>query len=54
VGIITTFLAIKLAKGTRPGYGEYFGNVRLGFWLAVAGLALAGVGAAIGYRPRRG
>jgi hypothetical protein len=44
-----TFLAIDLANGT--SYSQYIEHARLGFYFAVIGLALAGVGAAIG--PRR-
>ncbi len=44
-----TFLAIDLANGT--SYSQYIEHARLGFYFAVIGLALAGIGAAIG--PRR-
>ncbi|MDT4943700.1 MAG: hypothetical protein QOH14_433 [Pseudonocardiales bacterium] len=58
-GIVMTFLAIKLTKGTlaleantRGSYGEWLKHARIGFYLAVAGFLLAGIGAAFGPRRR--
>jgi hypothetical protein len=44
-----TFLAINFADGT--GYTEYLKHARLGFYFAVIGFLVAGIGAGIG--PRR-
>jgi hypothetical protein len=58
-GIVMTFLAIKLTKGTlgldantSGSYGDWLGHARIGFYLAVAGFLLAGIGAAFGPRRR--
>jgi hypothetical protein len=58
-GIVMTFLAIKLAKGalgldanSGGSYGEWLKHARIGFYLAVAGFLLAGMGAAFGPRRR--
>ncbi|MCU1656210.1 MAG: hypothetical protein JWO57_866 [Pseudonocardiales bacterium] len=53
--IALTFLAINLLKSGVPGapsYSEYIKHARVGFWMAIAGFLLVGVGALIG--PRRG
>jgi hypothetical protein len=50
--IAVTFLAIKLQHLSEPAYSQYLKNARLGFWFAVAGFALVGLGAAIGPRRR--
>jgi hypothetical protein len=46
-----TFLAIKISASGSPAYSEYLKHARIGFYFAVAGFLLAGIGAAIG--PRR-
>jgi hypothetical protein len=58
-GIVMTFLAIKLTKGalgldanSGGSYGEWLKHARIGFYLAVAGFLLAGIGAAFGPRRR--
>jgi magnesium-transporting ATPase (P-type) len=53
-GIAVTFLAIRLLPASAGlKYSEYLKNARLGFYLAVAGFLIAGVGAAIGARRSR-
>lgn len=52
-GIVLTFVAIDIVKsGTSgaPSYSDYLKHSRLGFYLAIAGFVLAGVGALIGPR----
>jgi hypothetical protein len=46
-----TFLAIDFS-GNSTGYSDYLKNAQIGFYFAVAGFLLAGIGAGIG--PRRG
>ncbi len=45
-----TFLAIKISASSSPAYSEYLKHARIGFYFAVAGFLLAGIGAAIGPR----
>jgi hypothetical protein len=45
-GIVLTTAAINLGLGA--SFGSWFDNVSLGYWLAVIGFALIGVGAAFG------
>ncbi|PZS17515.1 MAG: hypothetical protein DLM57_08340, partial [Pseudonocardiales bacterium] len=54
--IALSFLAISLAKSGLhgPAYTTYLKDARLGFYLAVGGFLLAGIGAAIGPMRRRG
>jgi hypothetical protein len=58
-GIVLTFLAIKLAKGslgfnegTRNTYDEWLKHARVGFYLALGGFLLITVGALLGARRR--
>jgi hypothetical protein len=46
-----TFLAIKLGNSGVTPYTEYLKHARVGFYFAIVGFLLAGIGAAIG--PRR-
>lgn len=48
VSIGLTFWAIKLSSAGTPGYSEYLKHARVGFYLAVAGFLIAGIGALIG------
>jgi hypothetical protein len=57
-GIIMTFLAIELTKsgidlGVATGYSDYLKHARLGFYFAVIGFLLTGVGAAVGPADRK-
>jgi hypothetical protein len=58
--IVVTFVAIKLLKDSDQlgsdyqGYTTYLKHASTGFYLAVAGFVLVGVGALIGPRNRRG
>jgi hypothetical protein len=50
--IAVTFVAIKLADG--PAYSEYLKHARIGFYVAVGGFLLVGIGALVGpARERR-
>jgi hypothetical protein len=44
--IAVTFVAIKLADG--PAYSEYLKHARIGFYVAVGGFLLIGIGALVG------
>ncbi|MGI8677304.1 MAG: hypothetical protein ACR2LX_01170 [Jatrophihabitans sp.] len=55
IGVVTafaaaglSFLAVQLAD--QPSYLDYLKNARIGFYLAVIGFVLVGIGAAIGPR----
>jgi hypothetical protein len=45
---VLTFIAIKFLTTSEPGYTEYLKHARLGFYLAVVGFVLIGVGSGIG------
>lgn len=57
--VIVTFFAIQLLKSgisadqALSSYGDYLKNARLGFYLALGGFVLIGVGAALGPRHQR-
>lgn len=57
LGIALTFLAIRLTSTTganSPTYGDYLDHARMGFYLAIAGFLLVGIGCVIGpSRTRR-
>lgn len=58
-GVVLTFFAIQLLKSgvtadhALSSYSDYLKNARLGFYLALAGFVLIGIGAALGPRHRR-
>ncbi len=54
-GIVATFFAIKLAKTSAldRGYIDYLKHARFGFYFAVGGFLLIGVGAIIGPSSKR-
>lgn len=57
-GIVVTFFAVQFVRsGLDPGheydgYGSFLRNARVGFWFAVAGFLLVGLGALLGPRNR--
>ena len=51
VSIALTFVSIKLFITNIPSYSQYLAHARWGFYLALAGFLVMGVGAAVG-RPR--
>jgi hypothetical protein len=56
--IVLTFLAVKLFSGSNSdtgfnGYGDYLKHTSIGFYLALAGFLLAGIGAVVGPRNSR-
>lgn len=57
LAIVATFLAIRLTStsgANSPTYGDYLDHARIGFYLAIAGFLLAGIGSVIGpARTRR-
>jgi hypothetical protein len=48
VGIVMTFVALRVLNSGDPRYTEYITHADLGFWCAVAGFAIIGVTAAMG------
>jgi hypothetical protein len=50
-GVAFTFLAIDF-NVTGASYGDYIKDARVGFYFAVAGFLLAGIGALIGPQRR--
>jgi hypothetical protein len=53
--IAVTFVAIKLvsAPAGAPSYSEYLKHTRIGFYVAIVGFLLVGVGAAVGPADQR-
>lgn len=54
LAIAATFLAIHLDSSDQsPAYSEYLKHARLGFYFAVGGFLLLGIGAVLGPRQQR-
>lgn len=52
ISVAVTFFAIRFSDG--PAYTDYLKNARIGFYFALLGFLLMGIGALIGPRRREG